>query len=125
MTIARRTNPLVSVLGITFKEDVPDIRNSKVINIVRELERFVARTQLSDPLASNKEAQHEYGITLTPLEKLEPADAIILAVAHREYVESGWFLPQRLLRDGKGVVIDVKSRLDRAAKPDGIVLWRL
>ena len=89
------------------------------------LERFGIRTQVHDPLALQAETQHEYGITLTPLERLQPADAVILAVAHRDYVREGWPLMQRLLRDRNGVVLDVKSRLDRASKPDGIDLWRL
>jgi UDP-N-acetyl-D-galactosamine dehydrogenase len=125
MTLSRRTDPLVTVLGMTFKEDVPDIRNSKVIDIVRELDRFGIRTQVHDPLALADETQHEYGVTLTALERLKPADAVILAVAHNGYVGEGWALMQRLLREGKGVVFDVKSRLDRASKPDGIDLWRL
>ena len=125
MTLGRRTDPLVTVLGMTFKEDVPDIRNSQVIDIVRELERFGIRTQVHDPLALADETRHEYGVTLTPSERLQPADAVVLAVAHRDYVREGWPLMQRLLRDGKGVVLDVKSRLDRAGKPDGVDLWRL
>ena len=110
---------------MTFKEDVPDIRNSKVIDIVRELERFGIRTQVHDPLALVDETQHEYCVTLTSFEQLQPADAVILAVAHAEYLREGWPLMQRLLRQRNGVVLDVKSRLDRASKPDGIDLWRL
>lgn len=125
MTLRRRADPLVTVLGMTFKEDVPDIRNSKVIDIVRELERFGIRTQVHDPLALADETRHEYGVTLTALERLEPADAVILAVAHRDYLGEGWSLMRRLLREGIGVVLDVKSRLDRTSKPDGIDLWRL
>ena len=64
------TDPLVTVLGMTFKEDVPDIRNSKVIDIVRELERFGIRTQVHDPLALAEETKHEYGVALTPREAL-------------------------------------------------------
>jgi UDP-N-acetyl-D-galactosamine dehydrogenase len=125
MTLGRRTDPLVTILGMTFKEDVPDIRNSKVIDIVRELERFGIRTQVHDPLASDEETQHEYGLELTPIDRLQVADAVILGVAHQSYLKQGWTLMQRLLREGKGVVLDVKSRLDRAGKPDGIDLWRL
>jgi len=125
MTLRRRTDPLVTILGMTFKEDVPDIRNSKVIDIVRELERFGIRTQVHDPLALVDETQHEYGVTLTSFEQLQPADAVILAVAHAEYLREGWPLMQRLLRQRNGVVLDVKSRLDRAQKPEGIELWRL
>ena len=118
-------NPLVTVLGMTFKEDVPDIRNSKVIDIVRALEAAGARVQVHDPMALPKMAQHEYALALTPLDALQPADAVVLAVAHRDYVNEGWPLVTRLLKDGRGIVLDVKSRLDRAQKPEGIELWRL
>jgi UDP-N-acetyl-D-galactosamine dehydrogenase len=119
------TNARVTVLGMTFKENVPDIRNSKVIDIVRELERFGVRTQVHDPLALAEEAQHEYGVTLTPFDRLEPADAVVLAVAHEDYIGKGWPLMGKLLKGGKGTVVDVKSKLDRAGKPEGIDLWRL
>jgi UDP-N-acetyl-D-galactosamine dehydrogenase len=110
---------------MTFKEDVPDIRNSKVIDIIRELERFGIRVQVTDPLALADETRHEYGVELTALESLAPADSVILAVAHRDYVAGGWPLIAGLLKGGKGTVLDVKSRLDRAGKPEGIDLWRL
>ncbi|MBI1202294.1 MAG: nucleotide sugar dehydrogenase [Rhodopseudomonas sp.] len=124
--IARNcTNALVTVLGMTFKEDVPDIRNSRVIDIVRELEGFGVRTQVHDPLALADETEHEYGVSLTAMSDLKPADAVILAVAHQDYVTGGWPLMTGLLKNGKGSVLDVKSRLDRTAKPDGVDLWRL
>ncbi len=125
MTLRRRIDPLITVLGITFKENVPDVRNSKVVEIVRELARFGIRTQVYDPLALPEETQHEYGISLLPLDRLEPADGIIFAVVHESLINQGWSLMQRLLRDGSGVVFDVKSILDRASKPEGIDLWRL
>jgi len=125
LTVRGCTSAVVTVLGMTFKENVPDIRNSRVIDIVRELERFGMQVQVSDPLALAAETQHEYGVALTPLENLKPADAVVFAVAHDDYVKAGWPLMQRLLRQGGGTVIDVKSRLDRSAKPEGIDLWRL
>ncbi|MCF8477555.1 MAG: nucleotide sugar dehydrogenase [Pseudolabrys sp.] len=125
LTLRNCTNSVVTVLGMTFKEDVPDIRNSRVIDIVRELERFGIRVQVHDPLARAEETKHEYGVALAAMETLEPADAVILAVGHRAYVAEGWPLMQKLLKGGKGSVIDVKSRLDRAHKPEGIELWRL
>ncbi|WP_298258652.1 nucleotide sugar dehydrogenase [Bradyrhizobium sp.] len=115
----------VTVLGLTFKEDVPDTRNSRVVDIIRELESFGLQVQVHDPLASPEEAKHEYGLTITRLNALRPADAIILAVAHDSYVEGGWPLIQRLLVGGSGLVFDVKMKLDRSAKPAGIELWRL
>jgi UDP-N-acetyl-D-galactosamine dehydrogenase len=120
-----RANPTVTILGMTFKENVPDIRNSKVIDIVRELERVGVTVQVADLLASVEETAHEYGIKLVPVESLQPADAVILAVAHKDYVAGGWPLVAKLLKGGEGIVLDVKARLDRGKKPEGISLWRL
>jgi UDP-N-acetyl-D-glucosamine/UDP-N-acetyl-D-galactosamine dehydrogenase len=116
---------VVTVLGLTFKEDVPDTRNSRVIDIIRELESFGLTVQVNDPMANAADAKHEYGVTLTELEALRPADALVLAVAHQRYVQGGWPLIQRLLRGGGGLVLDVKTKLDRASRPAGIELWRL
>ena len=116
---------IVTVLGLTFKEDVPDTRNSRVVDIIRELESFGIEVQVHDPLASPADAKHEYGLTITELDALRPADAVILAVAHGSYVEGGWRLIERLLAGGSGLVFDIKMKLDRSKKPDGIELWRL
>ena len=116
---------VVTILGLTFKEDVPDTRNSRVVDIVGELESFGLRVQVHDPLANPADARHEYGLTMTGLDALQPADAVILAVAHGSYVEGGWPLVQRLLIGGSGLVFDIKARLDRGTKPAGIDLWRL
>jgi UDP-N-acetyl-D-galactosamine dehydrogenase len=118
-------NPIVTILGMTFKENVPDIRNSKVIDIARALIKAGIDVQVHDPLASAEETDREYGIGLTSLDALRPADAVVLAVAHQEYVKEGWPLAKRLLKDGQGTVFDVKSKLDRAIRPEGIELWRL
>jgi UDP-N-acetyl-D-glucosamine/UDP-N-acetyl-D-galactosamine dehydrogenase len=120
-----RVNPTVTILGMTFKENVPDIRNSKVIDIARELQRVGVGVQVNDPIALPEEAAHEYEIKLTPLESLRPADAVILAVAHVDYVAGGWPLVAKLLKGGQGIVLDVKAKLDRAKKPKEIDLWRL
>ncbi|HMJ44671.1 MAG TPA: nucleotide sugar dehydrogenase [Pseudolabrys sp.] len=117
--------PTVTLLGLTFKENVPDIRNSKIVDIVRALERAGVTVQVHDPIALPEETVAEYGITLTPLEKLAPADAVILAVAHKDYVGGGWPMMTMLLKAGQGVVLDVKSKLDRTQKPGAIDLWRL
>ena len=119
-----RANPTVTILGMTFKENVPDIRNSKVIDVVRELQRAGVDVQLTDPLASSDEAVQEYGISLTPIASLRPADAVVFAVAHKEYVAGGWPLIAKLLKDGEGIVLDIKAKLDRDKKPKGIDLWR-
>lgn len=122
---ARGSRPdCVTVLGLTFKENVPDIRNSKVVDIIRALAAAGATVQVHDPIASAAHARKEYGIELMPIEALRPADAVVLAVAHNAY-GGGWPTILPLLRDGKGVVIDVKSQLDRSAAPAGIALWRL
>src|SRR6476660_8241186 len=118
-------NPTVTILGATFKENVPDIRNSKVIDIAHELQRAGVNVQLADPLASPDEVEHEYGINLTPFASLRAADAVILAVAHKDYVAGGWPLIGKLLKDRRGIVLDVKAKLDRAKKPEGVDLWRL
>ena len=116
---------IVTVLGLTFKEDVPDTRNSRVVDIIRELESFGLTVQVHDPMANAADARHEYGVTLTELDALQPADAVILAVAHDHYIGGGWPLIQQLLIDGAGLVLDVKMKLDRGSQPAGIELWRL
>ena len=117
--------PVVTVLGLTFKENVPDIRNSKVVDIVRELSSFGIAAQVHDPLAPAQEAEHQYGIKLATMPALRPADAVVLAVGHEDYVRGGWPLMRKLLKAGGGIVLDVKSLLDRATKPDEVELWRL
>ena len=119
------TAATATVLGMTFKENVPDTRNSKVADIVAELKASGVTVQVHDPLALADETRHEYGIELTPMDKLKPADAVIVAVAHEPYMREGWTLIRRLLRGGAGLVFDVRGMLDRAAKPEGIDLWRL
>ena len=115
----------VNVLGLTFKEDVPDIRNSKVMDVVNELKEFGVDVHLHDPAASAEEALHEYGVKLEAWQDLPAADALILAVAHKSYKE----LPKEdLLKKvvRNGVVIDVKSVLDaEALRHQGIRVWRL
>jgi UDP-N-acetyl-D-galactosamine dehydrogenase len=115
----------VTVLGLTFKENVPDIRNSKVIDIIRDVASFGIDVQVHDPLAIAEHAEHEYAVKLTALDALKPADAIVLAVPHESYLSAGWPLVASLLKNGRGIVMDVKSRLDRASKPEAIDLWRM
>jgi UDP-N-acetyl-D-glucosamine/UDP-N-acetyl-D-galactosamine dehydrogenase len=78
-----------------------------------------------DPLASHEEVEQEYGLRLVPIEKLEAADAVILAVAHESYVTGGWPLVLRLLKKGAGIVFDVKACLDRSVAPADVELLRL
>ncbi|MDB5047916.1 MAG: GDP-mannose dehydrogenase [Fibrobacteres bacterium] len=117
--------PVITILGLTFKENVSDIRNTKVVDIMSELETFGFEVQVTDPQAYPEEAKHEYGVTLVPVEKLKPAVGVVLAVAHEQFKREGWDLPKRLLKGGKGVVTDIKNLLPREKTPPGIVLWRL
>ena len=115
----------VNVLGLTFKEDCPDLRNSRVIDIIMELRTYGVEVAVHDPAADAAEALHEYGVTLVPWDKLAPADAVVLAVAHKEYRKLKPSDFGGMLRDGGGVV-DVKAVL----KPDqiraaGYAFWRL
>jgi len=115
----------VNILGLTFKENVPDIRNSKVIDIVRELHEFGVQTYVHDPLASAEEALVEYGVRLCAWKDLPAADALVLAVPHRAFLELGpaAYL-DKLVR--RGCLIDVKSVCDAAAfRRDGVSVWRL
>jgi UDP-N-acetyl-D-galactosamine dehydrogenase len=115
----------VNILGATFKENCSDLRNSQVFGIADALEEFGLDVRIHDPLADPAEAKSEYGRRLTPWEELPSADALVLAVAHREYLE----LPSaRLLEmiNRPGVAIDVKSALDpRAFCGDELLYWRL
>ncbi|HKP96447.1 MAG TPA: nucleotide sugar dehydrogenase [Fibrobacteria bacterium] len=117
--------PVITILGLTFKENVSDIRNTKVVDIIGELETFGFEVQVTDPQAYPEEAKHEYGLDIVPLEKLKPAVGVVLAVAHEQFKREGWDLPKRLLKGGKGVVADIKNLLPREKTPSGIVLWRL
>lgn len=121
----RRTDLRVTVLGLTFKENVPDIRNTRVIDVARELESFGIEVAIHDPHADSDACAHEYNVALTPIDALVPADAVILAVAHDSFQTGGWPLISSLLKDGCGVVVDVRGTLDRATIPDGVRLWRL
>jgi UDP-N-acetyl-D-glucosamine/UDP-N-acetyl-D-galactosamine dehydrogenase len=114
----------VVVLGLTFKENIPDIRNSGVVGIVRALQAFGAVVQVHDPLADAGDAQR-IGIDLIALDQLPGADAVVLAVPHEAYLSQGWPLMVRLLRNGSGLVMDIRGRLDRCAIPPGVKLWRL
>lgn len=117
--------PVVTVLGVTFKENVPDIRNTRVVDIVRELADFGITVQLHDPEADGGLLKEEYGLALTPLDRLQPADAVVLAVAHRPYRDGGWNLLKPLLKPAGGFVADVPGLLDRSNVPAGVTLWRL
>ena len=98
----------VAVLGLTFKENINDIRNSRIPDIVRELQEFGAVALVHDPFADSEHAHAEYGISLTPWEGLTDLDGVILAVPHRQYLEMGEPALMRGLK-AKGVFVDVKA----------------
>lgn len=115
----------IIVLGMTFKENCPDIRNSKVIDVVRELQSFGARVLVHDPIASSAECEHEYGLGLTDWDSLPQAAAIVASVSHKEYADMGVDGLLRKLVPG-GVFVDVKSAYDPVAlQSAGARSWRL
>jgi UDP-N-acetyl-D-glucosamine/UDP-N-acetyl-D-galactosamine dehydrogenase len=115
----------VIVLGLTFKENCPDLRNSRVIDIVRELQSFGARVSVHDPLADPQEAMHEYGVSLCSWDDLPRASAIVAAVAHDDFRKRpvddilGKLLPG-------GLYVDVKCQADaEVLRSKGLTVWRL
>lgn len=114
----------VGVLGVTFKENVVDIRNSRVPDIVRELREFGIDPMVHDPLADSDAVHHEYGIDLVPFEALQELEALVLAVPHREFASLNGERISELLCP-KGVVVDVKSMLSREEVPASLTYWSL
>jgi UDP-N-acetyl-D-galactosamine dehydrogenase len=114
----------IGVLGLTFKENVNDLRNSKVPDILNELSQFGISAIIHDPLANAPEAVHEYGLTLSNLEDFHDLDALIFAVAHDAYLKMGSAKIQSLIRPG-GVFVDVKSAFDPKKMDRGIRYWSL
>lgn len=115
----------VTVLGLTFKEDCPDLRNTRVIDIIKEMEDFGAHVQVCDPLAEPEEAEEEYGIKLTPMEDLKPATALIAAVSHKEFKQLSTDDLIKMMGE-KPVFIDVKSAYDKELLEEaGARVWRL
>ena len=98
-------NSKVLVLGITFKENCPDIRNSRVIDVIRELEEFGCAVDVYDPWADPDEVQKEYGVSLLTNHESRKYDAVVLAVAHRQFVE----MDLKKLTNGHGILYDVKG----------------
>lgn len=115
----------VNVLGLTFKENCPDLRNSKVADMIRELESYGLQVHVHDPVADAAEAMHEYGVKLSSWDELPCAEALISAVAHRELCER----PLAQVRDKiapAGCFIDLKSQFDESAlRASGLSVWRL
>jgi UDP-N-acetyl-D-galactosamine dehydrogenase len=116
----------VAVLGLTFKENVPDIRNSKVPDIINELREYGVQVVVHDPIAEPEEAVGEYGIQLSEWDAIKNVDGVIIAVSHRSYLEMGVPKLMKLLRSAQqGVIVDVKSMFDSGAFPKSLKYWRL
>ena len=98
-------NPKIAILGITFKENCPDIRNSRVISIIEELQEFGIEPIVVDPIANKEETKQEYGIVLDDINKLKDIDALIIAVAHDQFVNNDY---SHVLKKG-GVLMDIKG----------------
>ena len=113
----------VGVLGLTFKENVPDIRNSRVPDILTELKTFGIKPVAHDPLAAPADVSQEYGLEISQLPQFKKLDALILAVPHRQYLEK----PEKLntmLRDG-GILVDIKSAIDPKTIQGNLRYWSL
>ena len=116
----------IAILGFTFKENWPDTRNSKVFDIVRELREYGIEPTVSDPMAKPEEAKRLYGIELVDMDSIRDMDAVILAVAHRQF--AGFTLAEmdRFFAPGKKVLLDIKGLLDRGQYENaGYHYWRL
>jgi len=115
----------VNVLGLTFKEDCPDIRNTRVIDVIHELKSYGMDVHVHDPVSDVEEARHEYGLQLEAWDDLPRADAIVVAVAHRQFVARPLANYYEKVVEG-GCFIDVKSRFDMPAlQQAGLTVWRL
>ena len=119
-------NAAVGILGLTFKENCPDVRNTKVVDIVEELREYGLDPLVHDPHADKAEALHEYGLSLSDFQAFHHLDAVILAVAHREYLSLTMDDFKHMLKADAKVLVDVKSILSQEDfKQAGFTLWRL
>ena len=114
------------MLGITFKEDVPDLRNTRVVDIIDELADYGVDVCVHDPLADPEEASAYYGVELKALDQLQGVDALVAAVSHQPYREMGLVKLAGLCSGDRAIVVDVKSAFDPdTAEENSIVYWRL
>ncbi len=119
-------NARVAILGITFKENCPDVRNSKVIDIIEYLKGYGVTTIVVDPVANEEEALLEYDIKVTDMEHIYDIDALVIAVAHKNFRQMEMAKLIEPFREGQKVLIDVKSVIDREeAIREGFLYWRL
>lgn len=116
----------VAILGFTFKENCPDTRNTKVIDIVRELEEYGITPVIADPEADAAEAKRLYGVEFAEMDSIREMDAVVLAVAHKEFSGFSMADMDKLFRDGKKVLLDIKGLLNREEyERAGYIYWRL
>ena len=116
----------VAILGFTFKENCPDTRNTKVIDIVKELQEYGIQPQITDPVADATEAKQLYGVEFVDMAKIKDMDAVVLAVAHTEFSSLTMEQVDRLFNDGKRVLLDLKGMLNRKEyEAAGYSYWRL
>ena len=119
----------VVILGLTFKENCPDTRNSKVYDIIKRLEEYGIQPQVTDPWADEKDAMREYGVKLERLEEISGADCVIVAVGHKEFKDFDMDRIKKLFKDvpdSEKVLIDVKGIYDiNDLKKSGMRFWRL
>ncbi len=116
----------VAILGLSFKENIPDLRNTRVIDIINELKEYGVEVLVHDPLAVPEEARQHYGVELVSMKEIREVDAVILAVAHRTYQDMGLTRIAALCHKGCPILIDIKSVFEPAqARALGINYWRL
>ena len=117
------SSPRIAVLGVTFKENVPDIRNSLAFDLIEHLKTITPHLDIYDPIADMEQKQDM--LTLTDVNKTHQFDVVVLAVPHAEFLSGGWgFLETLFPEDGPVLVMDVKAKLNRNSKPDKVDLWR-
>jgi UDP-N-acetyl-D-galactosamine dehydrogenase len=111
------------VYGVTYKEDVPDIRNSKVPDLVRALERYGLTVLVHDPIAPRQEVEHEYGLSLVPESELKDIELLVLAVPHRSSRQA----LRRVIENSPNLTVigDIKACLTPEEIPPGCRVWRL
>lgn len=119
-------NAKVAILGFTFKENCPDTRNSKVFDIVKELREYGIEPVITDPTADSDEAERLYGVKFTDIKDVKNMDAVVLAVAHTEFIKFAIADMDKFFGNGKKVLVDVKGILDRNEyEAAGYSYWRL
>jgi UDP-N-acetyl-D-galactosamine dehydrogenase len=119
-------NSKVAIFGVTFKENCPDVRNSKVVDIILRLKEYGINVVVTDPIANREEALREYGINVIDVEELYDIDAVVLAVAHKEYRNISIDNFERYFGKGQKVFVDVKSVMDKnEVIKKGFLYWRL